>query len=80
MTWIITMLAGKLLPLLGGAIAIAIAFFGFRKGYIRKGQNIEKAKQAEATRRLVNTRDKIHEEVASLSEDERRKGLDKWVK
>ncbi len=78
MTFILSLLTGKLVPLIGGALALVLAFFGMRFKFIRQGRGIEKAKQAAATKHNLDTRDEIEEAISGRADDENRKGLKQW--
>ena len=45
MTFLLSLLTGKLIPILGGVVALALAFFGMRFKFIRQGRKIEQVKQ-----------------------------------
>ncbi len=78
MTYILSLLTGKLIPILGGVVALALAFFGIRFKFIRQGRKIEQAKQQAATKRNLETRDEIEEAISGRTDDDKRKGLKKW--
>lgn len=78
MTFLLSLLTGKVIPILGGVVALAMAFFGMRFGYIRKGRGIEKAKQREATKHSFDTRDDVDDAIAGRTDDQNRKRLKKW--
>ena len=78
MTALLSLLTGKLMPILGGVVALVLAFIGMRFKFIRQGRKIEQVKQQEATKRNLDTRDEIEEAISGRTDDDKRKGLKKW--
>lgn len=78
MSFILSLLTGKLVPYIAGAFTLLVAFFGVRYKYIRQGRGIEKKKQAAATKHSRDTRDDVEDAIAGRTDEEQRKGLGKW--
>lgn len=60
-------------------MAVVAAVIGFIAGG-RSSTNRHRAKQAEKDKEAVIRRKELEDEVENLSDDDRRKRLDKWVR
>ena len=78
MTALLSLLTGKLMPILGGVVALVLAFIGMRFKFIRQGRKIEQVKQQAATKRNLDTRDEIEDAISGRTDDDNRKRLNKW--
>lgn len=65
-----------LLAIFGGLAAAAVAFFKGRSS----GKQTERAKQAEARQKAINTAKKVETDVGALPADKAREELKKWSK
>jgi hypothetical protein len=79
MSWIVTLITGKLLPYLIGFGGLIVAFFGYGWKKRREGIKAQKAKQAAASAKARKKRDEIESDVGSLTDEQKRKELGKWA-
>lgn len=78
MSMIISFLTGDLMPYIAGAFTLIVGFLGLRYKFIRQGRNVEKKKQAVATKRSFDAREEVEDAIAGRTDDDRRSALGRW--